>query len=1143
MVHFILGSAGTGKSTQVLKQITQAAEQQKNIYLFVPEQFTFETERKYYTTLGAKRFQYIKVLSFTRLAHQLFKQFGGIAGDYADNSTKLVLMNLALDEVKTGLQVYRQAMQNIYFSKNILELIREFKNANLSNLDFDEKIRHLKHGITRQKSQDISLIYSTYEAFLSAGYKDSLDDLAKACEIIEQEQYFQDAMVFIDEFAGFTANEFDMIRHMIRQAKQITFTLCTDRQQIGQTSLFSSVNETYTRLKRISQQEQQAIATPLMMTTAHRFLSPELNYLSQHIFRSPIIPYPERNQHIQAVLTANEYDEVDYTLATIRNLIQTKQYRYRDIVIISRDLQTYQNCLQTAFEKYQVPFYMDTLKTITSSPLIRFIQLTFHYLTKPFSSEQLISLLKCGVTPFSFTDIACLENYAYLWNLKKKDWLGEFTFSTYGTNPPQTIEEQTFDIEQLQLLNQIRKTTINALETFQQSVKNANTQQISQAFLQFLEEMGVRETLNQKIQKAGEQSFAEELTQVDEYRRVWEITGEIITTLTAAIGNRTLSIERFGELFSLVAMDYDMGTIPQTLDSVIVGSAERIRTESPKVVFILGANDKVFPYIPEHNGIFTDHERSLFVELGMELAKPIREKIKEEKFIAYKTLSTPSERLYITARKADIKGNTIAISYLYPQLKKMFGNQIIIDTDDLDKFYYCKTPQTAFSVLAYQFRNDTSLTASLKQYFSQHPIYQQQIQTIENQITKGKFHLHNLKQTKNLFGKQVTLSPTKIELYHKCKFRYFCEQGLKLKQRERIQLNAVNRGTIIHDILYTVCSQIKDFSNYDQTQLTPLVQQAVDSYIQKMGGYDHQTERFLYLYQRIQKNVMILLKCLFDELAHSAFKPAAFEYTIGEAETIKPFTFVSKEGITIHIQGTIDRVDTYQNQQGDTFLRVIDYKTGTKEFRLSDIINGLNLQMFLYLLCLQQDNSETFHAAQGAGALYMPASEMSLSLDRYATEYDQEAVTQNHFQMHGVILNDERVIKAMEPDLKGTYTPVSVKKKAFDKDNQLREDTFIEHQANEEFFLSSSLESLLTNTQMNTLFEEIKYSISQMVEELYQGNIEAKPLSGNHVDGCAYCGFKNICGFEQDDPVNDYIELNKKEIFDYLEDKKHPKDS
>lgn len=1141
MVHFILGRAGSGKSALLAEQAGQSAVGEKRItYVIVPEQFTFETERNYYRLHGAAALRNIRVTSFSRIVHNIFKEFGGAAGDYADESIKLILMNSALIQVRDTLQVYGKSAQHVHFSRNMLEMVTELKHADVDPLRLEETTAGLPDSILKVKSQDILHIYSAYEALLSAHYKDSLDDLTRALVHIKAQAYFASCHLYIDEFKSFTAKELELIQVMAMQADKLTFSLCTDHVLDHENSLFATVNETYAGLKNLCRRAGARIAAPVVLDTAHRFSNDALAHLEANVFRTVPKRFSGENEQVHAVLAGNEYDEADFVAATMRALAE-QGVRYSDMVAASRDLPSYQSCLETAFEKYKIPYYMDTLKSISASPLIRFIELVFDCILSGYHSDHMIALLKCGLCGVSHEETAQLENYVFLWDIRGKQWKEDFTHSIFGIRAPETAEEATQNSLTLLGYNETRSRLVTALERMRRSCDGKTVSHICSALIHLLEELGVRGAINEKIdllQRDAEKSEA--LARAQEYKRVWEITGELLDVLVRVAGDLPISLKRFQELFTLLCSEYDMGTIPQSLDCVTVGSAERMRTGTPKVLFLLGANDKVFPYIPESGGLLTDQERRQLLATGMELSRPLKERIREEKFVAYKTLAMPSDRIYITARKTDVKGTEKAPSYLFPQLQAMFGEEVLSDLDDMERLYFCRTKQTAFAVLANQFRQDTPFTASLREYFSHESDYAGRMESIARSLNRGQFALHDLENAKALYGKGLSMSPTRVEDYHKCRFLYFCRHGMRIYPRQKIRLTANNRGSIIHDILYRVCRKITDFSVFDEQGITTLIRQAFDEYLDaSLGGESAQTKRFLYLYERISGTILSILKQLFEELAQSKFRPADFEYEIGGEGNVKPLALQTSDGIRLYINGKVDRIDVYDAEDGTRYVRVIDYKSGKKTFQLSDLVNGVNLQMFIYLLCLQENGEQYYQDAKGAGVLYMPASDPEAKLDRDAGEDTAEQSIQKHYRMHGVVLDDEEVIRAMEEDLSGHYIPVEVKADAYDKDRGLKENVFIERRANEDLFKKGSMNAMLSAEQLGKLFTHLEQDIIQMAEELYQGRIEAKPLKGKTVDPCAYCDYRTICGNDGETDITPYQEMDKKELLKMLEEERN----
>lgn len=1140
MVRFILGRAGSGKSTYMLDQIQKIANQSSPIYLIVPEQFTFETERLTYHKLGAPALKKVKVLSFTRMIYHVFQQYGGNGGDYADDIIKLILMNQTLREMGDTLQLYAKNARNPRFAQRMLELVGECKHAQISADAFQQIPTLASDGVLKQKTADMASVYLHYDALLGQGYLDSLDDSQKAGKLIRENNYFADSTVFLDEFKSFTENELLLIRLMIAQANDVTISLCTDARLDQKNSLFWVTNQTYQTIKQLGREQGARIASPVILADTHRFTVPALSHLEQHILRNKPCVFDGEQDQVISVLAANEYDESEYVAATIRALVAEQGYRYQDMLVISRDLDSYQNCLDAAFAKYQIPFYLDTVKSISYMPLVRMIGLSFYCVQEGYRSEHMISLLKCGLCGISIQEIAQLENYLYLWNIGGAQWKQDFHLSIFGAKPPQTEQEMVQNELTLASYNVLRKQLVDALEAFRHAIGRATVREIREAVIRLLETLGVRQQLEHLIARLQQDtSDAAAVSKAQEHRRVWEICGELLGKMTTSMGDSSISPQEWQEIFLLLSGQYDMGTIPQTLDSVTIGSAERIRAHAPKVLFVIGACDRIFPYVPESGTLLTERERQQLAAAGITLGGTLKQRLLEEKFVAYKALTLASDRVYMTARKMDMKGNEKLPSYLFAQFKKMFGVACQLDTQQIAPLYYCRTVQTAFSVLADHYRKDTPFTASLRDYLQQNPMYTQKLLQLDHTIHRTKLQLRDPESAPSLYGKTLSMSPSRIEDFHRCKFLYFCKHGMRLFPRNQVALVASSRGMIIHEVLCGVCKKLGDFQVFDESLVKEYIRQEFEHYLDTyLGGATSQSKRFLYLYHRIQHTLLLILRQLFAELSQSGFQPSDYEYRIGAPGNIRPLLISTRQGGKLYLNGQVDRIDVYDAPSGKRYVRVVDYKSGTKNFRLSDIINGLNLQMLIYLLCLEKNGSGFYQNATGAGILYLPVAQPAAALGRQASEQDMQHEMQKHYRMKGLIVNDEEVLKAMEQDLSGKYIPVQARAAAYDEEHTLREHVFVGRHANEALLERKALESLITSEQLGKLFRYVERIVERMADELYQGNIEAKPLREQKEAGlnpCLYCDYHSLCGFQQEDVAATYQTVTKQQLIEELE--------
>ena len=146
----------------------------------------------------------------------------------------------------------------------------------------------------------------------------------------------------------------------------------------------------------------------------------------------------------------------------------------------------------------------------------------------------------------------------------------------------------------------------------------------------------------------------------------------------------------------------------------------------------------------------------------------------------------------------------------------------------------------------------------------------------------------------------------------------------------------------------------------------------VDEYARRYLPED--TARFAYLLSRLKKSMTSLLCYLRDEQNQSQFKPVACELKIGRGEDAVPGqVYRLSDGRTVQLVGTVDRADEWIEDDGTRWVRVVDYKTGSKKLDLKEVYCGLDCQMLLYLFSLTRDSGGRFTGAQPAGVLYLLA--------------------------------------------------------------------------------------------------------------------------------------------------------------------------
>ena len=1110
MLHLITGRAGTGKSFYIRQEIHKRAQQGLHSILLVPEQFSFETEKSFYTAdqddqpdelyyiLGPKLLQYADILSFKRLSHEIFKQYGGLAGRYADDVSRSVLMSLAVEEIQDALQFYRKSISDFGFIRLMLDAVSELKNAGISPEGFAESISHvsnIQEGFEK-KLADISLLYTTYNAMLERTYRDPLDDLMRALEKVRGTEFFHGKAVFLDEFKGFTAAQYQMTREILENADEVYISLCMEP---GNDRLFETVRDTASAWKQMARELNIPVAAPVHLTQPYRYHSAALVHLEQHVLRSRRPSWDQTQNTVRTMESPGIYEEIDRVLSEIRRLVREDGYRYRDMVLLARRIEPYQNLLEAAFVRYDIPFFMDLREGIDTQPLIRFVILLLQAAGSHYDLDSMLGMLKSGVTRYTIQEIADFENYLYIWNLSGSQLSIPFTANPNGFSSRFSEQEKI----RLADLNRLRAPLYTAVDSLRSLGAKAPAEAIHAQIRSALSLLGAEERLLRLNQEA-DGTDPEQVRAINEENRLWDILEDILLQIQQAAGSAPLTLTRFQSLFLVGLQNYDMGKIPHTLDAVTVG---------------LGVNEGSFPEIPTEQGIFTDAQRRTLQDMGISLAADTTHRILEERFIAYHKLCCSSERLYLSRYTADLSGAPLLPSEVFSSVENLFPDAPLPFKDSLE---LCQNEASAFSALAHNFKENTPQIAALRSYFSDKPERRLQLERLSAAINKTPFQISSRDVAVRLFGRDMRLSPTRVEKFYRCPFSYFCETGLKARARKRAELNPLETGSLLHHVLYTVTRDFQAFMDLNDKEIRQTVQNVLAAYLEEvMSGADTKDQRFLYLYNRTRTTLVKLLSRLQSEFQHTEFIPSDFElsiqsYTENKNSQVFPLSVETKNG-SVQLSGTIDRVDLLE-KNGYKYVRVVDYKSGQgKDFRLSDVYYGLNLQMLFYLFALWETGRDphagVYKNVLPAGILYMPAVAPEPSLGRDASPEDTEKILLGEYRANGLLLQDDAVLDAMEQVIsgqKGIFIPVGRKKDGS--------------------FSVSTLESLVSLEEMGQLMAYAEKLLAQMHDRLLDGKISAVPAENSGFSPCTYCDYRAVCGHEPTDEVLSVAKLDRQTL-------------
>ncbi len=1116
MLYLILSRTGGGKTTHIMNLAQEFSKADKKITLIVPEQFSFMSEKIMLGRMGAEAMADIDVLSFTALGEKLVGKPALHERRRLDDAAKAALMSMALEGVKDKLKLYKKHTGRRSVISEFTALSTEFRQNSLSTNAVRLAMADMEEGLLKMKLSDIVNVLDSYDAMIEGSYFNPDNLLDELCDVLPENDYFNGRIVFIDSFRGFTGQEYKVIEHILSKAAAVYVTLCTDNlnNSDDETDLFAHTKRTAKRLIEIAKKNSVAVAKPQYLSMRNKFnnfppqftryFSPELAALEQELFSPSPNVYEEECENITLCKAADIYAECEFIACSAKKLIRENGYRCRDIAVIARNSADYEAPLRSALKKCGISVFDDSRQPVDASPVVALVSSAVQVAANGFDTETLMRYLKTGLTGMTVEEISELENYCYMWQINGGGWLSDWEKNPRGFGVEMTEE----DASELEKLNSLRKKAVMPLCDLRKKLEDATGSEAAEAVFDFLENIKASESIKalaEKLEKSGESGIALEL------ERLWNVIMDMLDSLETLFRNRHITASEFSQAMELMLSVQTVGSLPQGLDEITIGSADRIRTVAPKAVFIAGANSGVFPASPSSGTALTDNDRRKMSEMGLELSGFGEYKLAEEKLIAYNSFCCASEKLFVCCPERNAKGEQLAPSELYIKIRELFPECKETDASQLDGMYYVEGEAVAFEQYAKTKGRENEFSRSLFEYFSQKPEYAGKLAALERAGGSRAFRIEDKAAAKALFGKNMFISASRVESYHKCPFSYFCRYGIKAMPRKIAELDPMQKGNIIHYVLEKLLTDFKGekLLALSREEILEYITRIMNEYlIAKLGG-ENQSERFMHLYNKLALSVCDVAQRLIKELASSSFVPVDFELKIGSDGEIPPYDLDFDSG-KISVSGAVDRVDTAEIN-GRKYIRIVDYKSSGKSFRLSDVLQGLNMQMLIYLFTLWQNGKEKYGEVTPAGVLYYAAKSPQISAERGEDREKLNDKIQKSCRSDGIVLSDCDVVLAMDKEASGMYVPVDFKKGK----------------------MSGSLISL---RQLELLKNKADEILVDMAEELHSGNIPASPVCGsNYKTVCDYCDYKAVCGYEENIPVYELDDMKLDDALEMLE--------
>lgn len=1107
---FIVGSAGAGKSHLLYKRMTNEASRYENrndeYIALVPEQYSMEAQREILLASKKHGSFNIEVVSFSRLAINVFEEQSMTSLNIMDDLGKTLIMRKILEDCRKNLIYYHNKASMPGFAQKAKTLVTEFKQYNYDLKDIENMIDAAKeHNVLRNKLVDMKTISQAFDNYIDEKMITTEDVLHKFCDIVSMSEKIKNSHIYIDSFTGFTPIQYKVLEQLIRFAKSVTVAITLPEEEVNfngysEQDLFYLSKETIVKLKELAIRNSVETGDMIVVCPGQRPYriaeNDELCHIEKYIFRNKGIPkYNKQCNSLEVHVASNPRDEARFIANEISKLMITGKYKYKDIAVIVGSMEGYHRFIEDEFKKSDIPSFVDYKRSVIKNPFIDAIMAALEMVEKDFSYESVFRFLKLGVTDISREDIDLVENYVFQ--------SGRRGYKSYCAKWERKYKN--IDEDRLEKINSIRERITEIFTDFRKALieKGANATDYTKAVYKFILENNWQENIRKHQLECENSGLSDE---AKEYEQIYGAIINLLEKIVEFIGDACISIREYRQIMQAGFESVKVGIVPPGLDTVMVGDLERTRLKDiKKIIFFAGVNDGLIPAASSGGGgIISDTEREILKSVDYTLAPTAKENIFKERFYLYSLFAKPTEKMYFSYSTSGNDGAVLRKSYvlsgierMFPTLKEVKENYKNIVPGDITN------ASEAFECITYHLQQDRTLEnnpqakqvmASLLENEDREKIVHKMIQSAYYSSRKPKI-LPEV--AKGLYGNRNNIGITRLEKYAACAYSQFLSNGLRLQERSRFEIAAYDIGNLYHYSIEMFCRKMKNLNLNWRTLMDEEREKLVEDCVNKVvEEYENNAissdARNKYISDRVLKTTIKTTEILKRHIIAGEFEPTYYEMEVEH--------------------GKVDRVDLFENpEDGKIYVKVIDYKSGKKKFDISSVFFGIQMQLMIYLgdIVKREQKENGNKKVLPAGAFYYEVKDPyieGLSAKEKKDLYADETVTKEElknkvkeaieqkrykeYKMSGIFTDDMDILKGMDRNMKLSSDIIPVRKK---KDDSYYADVMA-----------------MDDEHFSQFIEYVEEKAESFQREICAGNIEINPIE----TACTYCPYGSVCGFD-----------------------------
>lgn len=1084
-LNIVAGKSNSGKSEYIYRSMLKDLSSGKHAILFVPPMARVLAEKEYIDCLNVNDITGVTITTIDRYIKnkvsnmQLYK-----AKEYLPDMARKIYIKHLIQKYQGELNIFAKAKESNSFVDLLYSYMDIFEKEKITRQEIEEK--YPANDFTKSKLLEICNIYEKINGESKEKFIDSLDETNIYIQKIESEGHneYVDKKIYFDSYNNFSKSEYAYIQSLLKLGVDVTISINmpmpVDENIEG--GIFTESYNTYTKLKDLAQKVGCKFHE-MFLEQKENILQKDITYLANNIFDVDKTRYTEKTENINIYLVPNPYEELAYIAKDIMEKVNNKGARYRDFVIYTSNIEEYYLCIKRIFGKYNIPVFCNSKEYIQNSKIAKYITLLLDICTNGLEyreNNKLLGLLKTGFLGIKEEDINIFENYLDDLNIKG------YMLNKKFTKNVDKMQEYEYDLEQV---NSVRAEILEKIEGFKQEIQKSRTSKdITKVIYEYLAQNNVISQVEKDIESIELESTEERQKQKQILGKIYEIMDNICQVTDE------ITIEEYLKLLKYGLEEERVLTIPALIDQVEVCDINKTRNIVTDFGYIIGVNENSIPSGDTQDSTFTEIELEKIKGLGLNIKKTSIDKMNMELFNIYLAISKCKKNLTILIPSSKITGEALRISSVVREIQDLM--EISINSIEETKDNNLK--EDIFNSVIYSLKENGDIDKSelakiytnycyLKEHHKYGKIFA--YERIANKLSEDI--------TKKLYPQDVNLSVSRLESLKRCPFAYYSKYVLSLKNKKEYKLSKLDMGSIMHVILEKISreltaknikwSDIPSNENYKQL-LKDNIDKTVDDIFEREYSKHEENIRLEILKINLKKSMLKIILSIADSILESSFEPIGYEIAFDKNALFAPIKVELDEGKTVYLRGKIDRIDMAKINNA-AYFRIIDYKSSNKKLSLSDIKEGLSLQLITYMSAIldNKDKVTDMEKVVPAALNYFTLNTSLVNLTEY--ENNEKLLKKKIIEavkLKGIYIKDVDILKKMDNNLESpdkSYIDVNLK-----------------NIANGEKYL---LEEIFINE-----CENVKDILKKLSTEIIKGNVKIEP---NDVKNCEYCEYSSIC--------------------------------